>query len=171
MADKDSGGFMSRSRSIGTSAAVAAVLTHGMVFSAMYLNELLPISTYQGFFQRMLFATERLWSYVHGWQPMSHIRDFGGFYAHTVHLICPLIGFALFWILSRHKVGINVWKPIAIALLLTIPSTFTALAPSYAIPWVEVARTILIVLLLVWSVGAFKLSKPHISTPESLATA
>ena len=118
---------MDRAKSIGTGAAVAAVFTHGMVFSGMYLNELLPVSTYQGFFQRMLFAAERLWSYAHGWQPMSHIRDFGGFYAQTVHLICPLIGFALFWIVSRHKVGIKVWKPLAIALLLTIPPSFSGL--------------------------------------------
>ena len=162
---------MGRSGSIGTSAAVAAVFTHGMVFSAVNLNEPLPISTYQGFFQHMLLATERLWSYAHGWQPMSHIRDFGRFYAPTVQLICPLIGFALFWILSRHKVGINFWKPMAIALLLTIPSGYIALVPGYALPWVEVARTILIVLLMVWSVGAIRISMPHTSTTESLSTA
>jgi len=166
---------MRRSIAIGTSAAVAAIFTHGMVFSAMYLNELLPISTYQGFFQHMLFATEALWSYAHGWQPMSHIRDFGRFYAQTVHLICPLLGFALFWIASRHKVGINFWKPIGIALLLTIPSSSIVLAPFYALgfkePWVEVVRTLLIVLLMVWSVGAVRFFKPHIPTTESLAAA
>ena len=162
---------MDRARSIGTGAAVAAVFTHGMVFSGMYLNELLPISTYQGFFQRMLFATERLWSYAHGWQPMSHIRDFGSFYAQTVHLICPLIGFALFWIVSRHKVGIKVWKPLAIVILLTIPPSFSTLAPGYATPWAEAARTFLIVLLMVWSVGAIGISRPHMPTTESLATA
>lgn len=166
---------MRRSISIGTSAAVAAVFTHGAVFSGMYMNGPLPISTYQGFFQHMLLATERLWSYAHGWQPMSHIHDFGRFYAQTVHLICPLIGFALFWIVSRHKVGINFWKPIGIALLLTIPPSFIALAPFYALglkePWVEVVRTLLIVLLMVWSVGAIRISKPHTPTTESLATA
>jgi hypothetical protein len=150
---------MRRSRSIGTSAAVAAVLTHGVVFSAVNLNEPLPISTYQGFFQHILLATERLWSYAHGWQPMSHIHDFGRFYAPAVHLICPLIGFALFWVISRHKVGINFWKPLAIALLLTIPSSFIALAPRYALPWVEVARTVLIVLSMVWSVGAIRIHR------------
>ena len=162
---------MDRARSIGAGAAVAAVFTHGMVFSGMYLDELLPISTYQGFFQRMLFATERLWSYAHGWQPMSHIRDFGHFYAPTIQFICPLIGFALFCILSRHKVGIKVWKPLAIALLLTIPPSFSNLTSAYATPWVEAARTVIIVWLMVWSVGAIRLSKPHISRTESLATA
>jgi len=162
---------MNRARSIGTGAAVAAVFTHGMVFSGMYLNELLPVSTYQGFFQRMLFAAERLWSYAHGWQPMSHIRDFGGFYAETVHIICPLIGFALFWTVSRHKVGTKVWKPLAIALLLTTPPSFSNLVSVDATPWVEAARTALIILLMVWSVGAIKLSKPHISTTNTLASA
>jgi hypothetical protein len=128
-----------------------------MVFSGMNLNAPLPISTYQGFFQHMLLATERLWSYAHGWQPMSHIHDFGRFYAPAVHLICPLIGFALFWITSRHEVGINFWKPLAIALLLTIPPSVSDLVPSYAVPWVEGARTILIVLLMGWSVGAIRI--------------
>lgn len=46
--------------SIGTSAAVAAVFTHGLVLSAMDLNESLPIWTYQGFFQHLPLATDRL---------------------------------------------------------------------------------------------------------------
>src|SRR5580700_277255 len=119
--------FMDRAKSIGTSLAVAAVFTHGMVFSGMNLDEPLPISTYQGFFRHMLLAIERLWSYAHGWQPMSHIDDFGHFYANTVHLICPLIGFALFWIVSRHKVSITFWKPMGIVLLLAILPGFVAL--------------------------------------------
>ncbi|MGO9257286.1 MAG: hypothetical protein ACLQU1_13415 [Bryobacteraceae bacterium] len=163
---------MDRARSIGTSAAVAAVFTHGMVSSAVNLNEPLPISTYQGFFRHMLFATERLWSYAHGWQPMSHIAEFGLFYALTVRLVCPLIGFALFRITSGHKVGIDFWKPMAIASLpLTAPSSYIALVPGYAVPWVEVARTILIVLLMVWSVRATSNSMPHGSASKSLATA
>lgn len=151
---------MRKSWSIGTSAAVAAVFTHGVVSSAVNFNPSLPVSTYQGFFRHILVATERLWSYAHGWPPMSHIRDFGSFYAPVVQLTCPLIGFALFWILSRHKVGIKVWKSLAIALLLTIPPTISTLAPGYATPWVEAARTILVVLLMVWSVGAIRISNP-----------
>jgi hypothetical protein len=162
---------MDRSRSIGTSAAMAAALTHGLVFSAVNFNEPLPISMYHGLFRHLLLAAERLWSYFHGWQPMSHIHDFGRFYAPTVQLICPLIGFVLFWIISRHKLGTDIWKPVAIALLLTIPSGYIDLVPGYALPWVEMARTILIVLLMVWSAGAIKISRPHSSTAESLVTA
>jgi hypothetical protein len=116
-------------------------------------------------------ATERLWSYAHGWQPMSHIRDFGYFYAPTIQLLCPLIGFALFRIVSRHKAGMNVWRPLAIAMLLAIPPTLSDMAPRDATPWVEAARTILIVLLMGWSVGAIRVPKPHTKTEESLATA
>jgi hypothetical protein len=82
---------------------MAAIFTHGIVYSAV--NERLPISGYEGFFQHILLAAERLWSYAHGWQPMSHIRDFGRFYGPTIQLICPLIGFALFRMISRRQVA------------------------------------------------------------------
>ncbi len=157
--------------SIGTSATLAAVFTHGLVFSAMDLNEPLSIWTYQGFFRHLLLATERLWSFAHGWQPMSHIRDFGRFYAPAVHLICPLIGFLLFWVMSRHKVGINLWKPMAIALLLTVPSSLLTQMPAYSLPWIEVARTLLIVWLMVRSVGGIRGIRSHSPIAESPATA
>jgi hypothetical protein len=126
-----------------------------MVFSAMHFNESLPIWTYRGFFQRIVLATERLWSYAHGWEPTSHIRDFGHFYAPMVRLICPLIGFAVFWMVSRSRAGVHTWKPIGIALLATLAPDFIALAPFYALglqeQWVQVIRTLLIVSLMVWS--------------------
>jgi hypothetical protein len=166
---------MRRSISIGTGAAVGAILTHGMVSSALNLSELLPISTYHGFFQHVLLAMERLWSYAHGWQPMSHIDTFGHFYAHTVDLICPLIGFSLFWMISRRKVGIELWKPVGIALLLTFPPGSLAFMPVYALglgyPWSEVVRILLVLLSMAWSVGAIRISTPHTSATESPATA
>ena len=107
---------MRTSISIAISGALAAVFTHGLVSSAMYFKEEpLPIAAYQGFFQQILLATERLWSRAHGWQPLSHIQDFGHFYAPLVQLVGPLVGFALFWIMSRHKVGVDLWNPVGIA--------------------------------------------------------
>ncbi len=147
---------MRRSISIGTSLAVAAVVTHGMVFSGVNFDEQ-PISTYQAFFRNLLLATERLWSYAHGSEPMSHIRDFGHFYAPTIQLICPLVGFALFWTISRHKVGINIWKPLIVAILLSIPPIFSGLVSREAVPLFEVARTTLVTLLMMWSVGAISI--------------
>ena len=149
---------MRRSISIATSVAAAAVVTHGVVFSAANFNEPLPISTYQGLFQQIMLTTERLWSFAHGWQPMSHIQVFGRFYAPTVELICPLLGFALFCLLSRHKVGANLWKPMGIALLLTILSRLVPEVSQYSLPWSEVARTVLVLLLMIWSVGAIPVS-------------
>jgi hypothetical protein len=142
-----------------------------MVLSAVNFDEPLPISSYQGFFQIFAAVTERLWSYAHGWQPTSHIRDFGHFYAPMVQLLCPLVGFAIFLVISRHKVGTNFWKPLAAALLLAIPTGYIGLVPGYAIPWVEAARTILMVLVMVWSVGGFGTPMTHTSTTDSMAAA
>ncbi len=146
---------------IGTSVVAAAVATHGLVFSAMYLDGSLPVSTYHGFFQYFLLGVERLWSYGHGWEPMSHIRDFGWFYAPVVQFLCPVIGFALFWLLSRHKVGPRIWKPTAIAVLLAVPSAYIGLVPGSALPWVEMARTLVVLLLMVYSVGALHIPRPR----------
>src|SRR5204863_9667493 len=112
--------------------------------------------TYQGFFQELALATERLWSYGHGWAPMSHIRDFGQFYAPMVQLICPLIGFTLFLVLSRHKVNTGCWKPLAVALVLCLPTRYLAPVPVYALAWVEVARTMLVLSLMMWSAGVIR---------------
>jgi len=135
---------------------VAAVFAHGTVWSGLNLNQA-PLSPYQGFFQQLSLAMERLWSYAHGWPPMSHIRDFGQFYAPVVQLTAPLIGFALFWILSRHKLGLCLWKPVAMAWVLTIPSGYIAVVPYHALPWVEMLRTIVIIVLwTVWLSGGLR---------------
>jgi len=147
---------MRRSILAGTSAGAAAAFTHGVVLSAVNFNEPLPISTYQGFFGHIVSAVERLWSYAHGWQSMSHIHDFGWFLAPTSQVICPLIGFALFWAISQYRVGRNLWKPVAIALLAALPNGYNDGVPCHALPWIEAARTMLIVLLMVWSVGSLR---------------
>jgi hypothetical protein len=154
----------------------AAIFTHGMVFSGMYLDEHLPTSTYQGYFQQFALAVERLWSYAHGWQPMSHIRDFGPFYAQTVHLVCPLFGFVLFGIISRQQVVTKLWRPVGIALLLSLITPASALeAPLYVVglnqPWVAVARTLITLAVMLWSVDVLRSSEPGTRDHESLATA
>ena len=154
---------MRESISVGTGVAAAAVLTHGVVLAAVRFDERVPISIYQEFFRQMVSATERLWSHGQGWQPMSHIRDFGQFFAPMVQMICPLIGFALFRTLSRRKIGIQIWKPVAIALLFAIPNGYIDLVPGDALPWAEAARTAFIVLLMVRSVGS--LGIPGVTAP------
>ena len=84
---------MRRSASIGIGGAIAAVVTYWMVSSGRYFNgdQWFPL------------AIERLWSYAHGWAPLSHIREFGAFYKPLVHLLCPLLGFALYRMTSRRE--------------------------------------------------------------------
>jgi hypothetical protein len=153
---------MRRSLSLATAAVVSAILTQGMVFSAMNLADSAPVTTYRGSFQHAIFALERVWSGAHGRPPLSDIDDFGRFYTQTVHLLCPLLGFALFWILSRHRVGRNLWKPLAIALLLALPPLGPISdEPLRAIgrPWSEMVRTLLILFFMLWSAGAIRLNK------------
>ncbi len=70
---------MGRSTAIGLSLGIGALLTHGMVLSAVNFVEPLAVSTYQGFFRQILLASEHLWSYANGWRAMSHVEAFGRF--------------------------------------------------------------------------------------------
>jgi hypothetical protein len=163
--------LLGRTISIGTGAAVAGFLTYGIVRAAQNLGDILPVSTYYGFFQHIAFAVERLWSNAHGWQSWSNLEQFGRFYARMVRLLCPSIGFALFWIISRHRVGINVWKPMAIATILALTPLLTVtdapfLALGWGRAWSEVVRTVLIVWLMAWSVGGIAGAKPHAAATE-----
>jgi hypothetical protein len=133
---------MRRSMYLALSAIAAAVVTHGMIFSGLQFHNGQAVSGYQGFFQQVLLGVERLWSFTHGWQPLSHLRDFAGFYAGVVHVLCPLLGFGLFRMVSRSRFGADLWKPLSIALL-------CALVPTASSVWVEVARTVLILLAMV----------------------
>ena len=93
---------MRKSIGIWVSAAVAAILTYRVVFAATHWRGTFSAAAYERFFQQVLAAVESVWSYAHGWQPMTHIDQFGHFYAPLVRLVCPLIGFALF--LGAHAV-------------------------------------------------------------------
>lgn len=130
-------------KALAASAAAAAAVTYGLVVSAVNFNDSLAVP----FFRQILIATEWLWSHAHGWEPMSHIRDFGTFYAPFVELTCPLAGFAFFCLLSGHRVRRNCWKPLSIALL------SLAFVPTSSFPSVEAARTVGVLLLMVSSVG------------------
>jgi len=151
--------FLRRSIPAGIGAAMASFLAHGMWVGVENLAYVAPISTYGGFWQHVTIAMERLWSHAHGWQSMmvehpevpDHAWRFGRAYAQTLHLGCPLIGFALYWIISRHRVGIQAWRPLAIALVLDYRMFF----PNPVTPQFEVQRTMLAVLLMVWSVGGW----------------
>jgi hypothetical protein len=78
----------------------------------------------------------------------THIDDFGRFYAHTVELICPSLGFTLFWMLTRRKTWRQLWKPFAIV-------TVAMMIPAWGLaqPWSEVVRTLIVVLAMMGSAG------------------
>lgn len=93
---------------------------------------------------------------------MSHVEEFGGFYAYLVLLTCPLIGFAVFWVVSRPEVGWQFWKPFAVAIAFAPPAQqfmrhgFLALGMDE--PAAEAARAVVVLLLIIFSIAAFRIS-------------
>lgn len=154
---------MRKRLSLGIGAVVAAVLTHGSIYAAIDLSTLRPMSTYRGLFQHMLLAVEHLWSTAHGWAPLTHFDAFAMFYARAVHLLCPLIGFGVFWLISRHRIGWSIWKPLAIAVAFTTPLYALLYSPlkllGLHVEWAGSGRVIVVFLLMVWSVGAVHIPK------------
>jgi len=183
---------MTQTRAAIAGVLLSAVLTVGMVQSAMNLAQESPAWTFTGFFQRTIFQIDVLWSRAHGWpserdcqaavrqseetsrfraklppqitavraqtRPASavceatHIEEFGRFYAHTVEVLCPLLGFALFWILVRPSAPSQLWKPLAaVALAAMLP--IGILFPGGL--WFEIGRTLAVMLAMLWSVEAF----------------
>ena len=150
---------MSKRISIALASAFAAVLTHGAVSSGMHFesSKLMPPYTYQGFFARALTSIWRLWGYAHGWMPMSHVEEFGRFYASLVLLTCPLIGFGVFWFVSRQEAGRQFWKPLAVAIAFATPvqqfmrQGFLALGMDE--PAAEATRAVVVLLLMIFSIG------------------
>jgi hypothetical protein len=157
-------GHMARRTSIVLALAFTAVLTHGIVYSSIHLlnsSVMLP-STYQGGFAKLCIATWGAWAHVYGFTPMSRMNDFGRFYYRFLTLACPLLGFGMFWLGSRHKIGGQLWKPLAIAIVF-IPlgglfsGGFTVIGLSR--PAAEAARAVVVLLLMIWSVGAIQISR------------
>jgi hypothetical protein len=143
--------------------AFTAVLTHGIVYSSIHLlysSVMLP-STYQGLFAKLCIVTWGAWAHVHGFTPISRMNDFGRFYYRLLTLACPLLGFGMFWLGSRHKIGGQLWKPLAIAIVFIplaglISGCFTLIGLSG--PAAQAARAVVVLLLMIWSVGAIRIS-------------
>src|SRR5690242_1085291 len=105
---------MRRRVSMGAGAVVAAVLARGLVYSAVYLDRPFPTGSYYGFCRNVLLLFEWMWSKAHGWPPLSHIEIFGRFYANVIPIVCPLIGFLVFRLVSRRGFDSSLWKPLLI---------------------------------------------------------
>jgi hypothetical protein len=167
--------------SIALALLLAALLTHGIVYSVesgrMESSLRMPVGTYQGFFAGVLVKTWNTWSRAHGLEPMSilsasmethsvngirRVEQFSRFYSRSVFLICPLLGFGLFWLASRRKIGLQVWKPLAIAILFSTPLqalisdvVFRSLGVSR--PMAEAGRAMVVLLLMMWSIGGIRI--------------
>jgi len=136
-----------------------------MVFCALNLSMESPAWAYRGFFQRTLFAIDAVWSRAHGWPPdtdclrpagtvcaATHIDDFGRFYARTVEFLSPALGFAGFWLLARRRGWRRLWKPLVIV---TVAGMLPLSNLGLAQPWSEVVRTVMVVLAMIGSAGAW----------------
>jgi hypothetical protein len=154
--------FLRRLSSIGAGVVSAGILSYGMTRSTQNLADLLPASTYLGFFQHLALAIDRAWSHAQGYPTWSHAQQFGQFYRETVNVLCPLVGFALFWIASRYRIGIDAWRAIMIFLALTF-TPLAVITPETVLLWgisfsySEAIHAGITVMLMVWSVGALKI--------------
>jgi hypothetical protein len=165
VADETTRGEMVKRISIGIALAFSAILTYGLVISGTRVDlTALQAGTYQGIFTRVLSITWAVWSQLRGVQPFSHGDEFGRFYAVLVFLLCPLIGFGIFWLSSRRKNTAQLWKPLAIAVIFATPlerfmrSGFSTIGLN--LPWAEVVRTSVVLMLMIWSVEAMRNHSP-----------
>lgn len=142
-------------------ASVAAAGTHGFVSAGIRLGA--PHSgTYQGAFEQALLALWRLWSHAHGWEPLmdgrhlSHVEEYGRFVAPVVLVGWPLLGFAVFWLMSRCALGRHWWRPLAIVIAVPLGEVFHMAFRSVGLdePVAEAARSAVVFLLMVASIGA-----------------
>lgn len=160
---------MRKLAAIASGATVAAVTTHGFVYSGMRLAASNPpMASYTGVFQNVIFALWRLWSRAHGWEPvmtgrqLNHVEEFGYFFAHVVIFAGPLLGFCIFCLAARHRVGWGWWKPLVLALAFPVDEVIRQLFQSAGLnePLAETARATVVFLLMLWSVGAIRIRKP-----------
>ena len=147
--------------SVVCGATVAAVGTHGFVSAGIRLGA--PhAGTYQGIFKQALLALWRIWSGVHGWEPvrdgrhLSHVEEYGRFLARVVLVGWPLLGFGVFWLISRCEMGRRLWRPLVIASALPLGEGFRVAFRSAGLdePLAEAARSAAVFLLMAASVGA-----------------
>lgn len=133
---------------IGPIAAIAitTILTHGFVFAGMYLERELPPDSYQGIFQNLVLALFRGWNQATGTPPLSHAAEFGRVFTPAIVLLLPLLGFAVFWLLSRQRITGRIWMPLAIVVM-AMP-----LSKLIQSEWYEAARSgfVLLIMIATW---------------------
>jgi uncharacterized membrane protein len=168
---------MRKAVSITGGSLVAAVLTHGLVYSGMRLDGPLSPLSYRGMFQDAVLTIWNAWNFLHGWPiGRNHVEEFGRHcLAPFVLFVCPMIGFVLFTVIAKQKVGWQWWKPATIAAVLTavsmlVQNPLRLLGVDLALA--ETARAVFVFILMVWSVGGIPLPKTRrLRSARSVATA
>jgi len=155
---------MRKAVALTTGCLLAAVATHGTVYSGTHLDGPLPISTYQGFFQHIVLAIWRLWNQAHGWEAgLGHADDFGRLLAPAVFFVCPVLGFLAFSFVSRTSIGWHWWRPLAIAIAFATPLQQAIRHPFLLLglnePLAEAARAAVVFVLMLWSIGAIRMPR------------
>lgn len=152
-------GTMRKTLAVSSGAIVSAVLTHGFVYSSIRLAGALSPLTYQGFFQNMILSIWGIWNHLQGWPAdRSHVEEFGRFcMAPFVLLVCPVVGFAIFTIVARLPIGRHCWKPIMVAIALTVlaiavPNPLRSVGLDVA--QAEAGRAAVVFFLMIWTVAA-----------------
>ncbi len=153
---------MNRRLSFIIGGVFAGLLTFGFVSAGCRMDP--GAAGYQAFFQSTILFIESLWSKAHGWQPLSHIRNFGPWFAKAVHLGCPILGYAVFALFGRLRTRLTVWKPLGIAALCTglyaliLPHGFPLSV--LWLPWAEAAFVMSVFSLMIWSSGVLPAITP-----------
>ena len=156
---------MRKTVAIGAGATIAAVLTHGFVYSGSNLNGWLPPRTYHGIFQNVIQSAWDLWNYVHGWPSgQNHAYEFGRQFFGFVIFGCPMLAFGVFALAARLRLGWRWWRPVTVAVAMTVPAMafynpLRTLGLDQASA--ETVRALVVYALMVWSAGALPSPKIH----------
>jgi len=155
--------------SLALAVACVALLAFGLTSA----GESPGTSAEQGLFPSLFNATRAVWARANDVEPLSHPDEFGQFYFRLVWWTCPLIGFFVFRLGSGQKLGRQVWKPLAIAILFAIPplaplliASFRILGPAGAVA----ARCIVVLILMIWSIEKAQDSEYSGKTIEASAS-
>jgi hypothetical protein len=106
---------------------------------------------------------------------IRRIDEFGRFYVRFTWLICPVLAFGVFLLGFRQKIGPHAWRPFAIAIAFTLP--LLGDVPSWifmplGIAGAMAARSVVVLLLMMWSIGAMRISsRSHYAVEDSVAVA
>ncbi len=163
--------------SVGLGLFSASVLAFAMIYTGSHSGALkvISFSTYgyavdssqlasspdaQGLSTGLLTAVWNVWARAQGFEPKSHVEEFGNFYLRFVWLICPLVGFAVFWMDSRREIGPRFWLALAIGVVsalspLGLPLTRVFL--TLGVVAAETLRCLSVLFLMIWSSGAIRL--------------